>query len=282
MEFRLLGPVEVIDKRNNAPKNLLPTAPKPRQVLSLLALRRNTLVQTKELIDELWESDPPISAMTTLQTYIYKIRKALEVGGKKDLLMTRPGGYTLRDPDFSLDVQDFETKSNEGRLLLEKGENAVAGDILRDALRLWRGPALADVAMGRILSSYAIGLEELRTRTLEMRIEADLSLGYYRELISELKKLVLTDPLNENLHVSLMNALLHSNRRYEALEVYQNLRHNMVEELGIDPGRQVRELHQAMLSDSHPEIPTARVRTALVPRDGADQVRTPRRAHRAT
>ncbi|WP_280874181.1 AfsR/SARP family transcriptional regulator [Streptomyces pseudovenezuelae] len=231
----------------------MPTAPKPRQVISLLMLRHNTVVQASELIDELWPELPPPSAITTLQTYIYKFRKLLlkqEVG---NLLQTQPGGYSLTIPASSLDVSLFERKAEEGQELLQKGDSAAALASFERALALWRGPALADVETGGRLLSYVTRLEELRFRILELRIEADLETGRHRELISELKSLVLAHPLHEHLHGLLMLALHRSGRRHEALEAYQSLRQKMIDELGLEPGKDLARLQHTLLSDSPTE-----------------------------
>ncbi|MFG2760503.1 BTAD domain-containing putative transcriptional regulator [Streptomyces wuyuanensis] len=246
MDFRVLGPLEMLDKG----QNVAPTAPKPRQVIALLIMRRNAVVQTAELIDELWEGGPPVSALTTLQTYVYKLRKILMRHGGKELLHTRPGGYLLEIPNTSIDLHRVEHAVSEGQASLETGNPARAREILAEALSIWRAPALVDVDQGGLLSSYATRLEEFRSRTLELRIEADLRLGHHRELVSELKSLVLTHPLHEHLHASLMIALHRSGRRHEALEVFRLLRHNMIEDLGLEPGEELRQLHQALLADA--------------------------------
>ncbi|GAA3050830.1 AfsR/SARP family transcriptional regulator [Streptomyces glomeratus] len=245
MDFRVLGPIEILDHGCN----VVPTAPKPRQVISLLLLRRNTLVQTAELIDELWEHNPPGSAMTTLQTYVYKLRKVLLRQGGEEILHTKPGGYLLAVPDSAIDLHTFETDANAGKALLEEGDPVGAAAVLKRALAMWRGPVLADVAPGSLLTSYVIRLQELHFRTRELRIQADLRLGLHRELISELKSLMMAHPLHENLHAFLMIALHRSGRRHEALEVYQVLRNNMVEELGLEPGQELKQLHRALLAD---------------------------------
>ncbi|WP_268817486.1 AfsR/SARP family transcriptional regulator [Thermomonospora echinospora] len=254
---------------------MLPTASKPRQVISLLLLRRNTVVRTDELIDELWEESPPMSAMTTLQTYIYKLRKILAGLGAEELLSTRPGGYLLAIPDHSIDLYRFEQDATLGQAALEGGDAAGAAETLRRALGLWRGQALADVVQGGLLSSYATRLEELRSRALELRLEADLQLGRHRELISELRSLVLTHPLHEHLHAALMIALHRSGRRHEALEVYRVLRENMIENLGLDPGRELRELHQALLADAPFGGPYEQERVTVVAQATADVVARP-------
>lgn len=245
MDFRVLGPIEILDHGCN----VVPTAPKPRQVISLLLLRRNTLVQTAELIDELWEHNPPGSAMTTLQTYVYKLRKVLLRQDGEEILRTKPGGYLLAVPDSAIDLHEFETDANAGKELLEEGDPAGAAAVLKRALSIWRGPALADVTPGSLLTSYVIRLQELHFRTRDLRIQAELQLGLHRELISELKSLVMAHPLHENLHAFLMIALHRSGRRHEALEVYLLLRNNMVKELGLEPGQELKQLHRALLVD---------------------------------
>ncbi|MFJ2609232.1 BTAD domain-containing putative transcriptional regulator [Streptomyces sp. NPDC087425] len=249
LEFRLLGPVEILW----GGRNITPTAPKPRQIISLLTLRHDTVVQASELIDELWPELPPPSAVTTLQTYIYKFRKLLLKQGLGNLLQTRPGGYSLTIPSSSLDVNLFEIRAEEGQELLQRGDSAAALACFEQALALWRGPALADVETGGRLFSYVTRLEELRFRILELRIETDLENGRHRELISELKALVLAHPLHEHLHGLLMVALHRSGRRHEALEVYQSLRQKMIDELGLEPGKELARLQHTLLSDSPTE-----------------------------
>lgn len=229
--------------------NVAPTAPKPRQVISLLMLRRNALVRVDELIDELWAGGPPTSAMTTLQTYIYKVRKILQRQNANEILETRPGGYSLRVEDSAIDLFHFEQEARTGQDLLEAGDPTQASRTLRGALERWRGQALADVERGPLLESYVTRMEELRVRTLELRINADLQRGRHHELVSELRSLVLTQPLHEHLNASLMIALRRSCRRHEALEVYRTLRTNMIDELGLEPGRELQQLHQALLAD---------------------------------
>lgn len=265
MDFQVLGPLEILDKGHN----VAPTAPKPRQVIALLIMRRNAVVQTTEFIDELWEDGPPVSALTTLQTYVYKLRKILVRHGGKEILHTRPGGYVLEIPNSSLDLHRVESAAREGQASLENGDAAHARQILAEALSLWRAPALVDVDQGGILSSYATRLEEFRSRTLELRIEADLRLGHHRELVSELKSLVLTHPLHEHLHASLMIALHRSGRRHEALEIFRQLRRNMIEDLGLEPGEELRRLHQALLADAPTDPPLeARQSVHLTPPPG--------------
>ncbi|MFC6883300.1 MULTISPECIES: AfsR/SARP family transcriptional regulator [Actinomadura] len=244
MHFRILGPLWVA----NGGVEITPTAPKVRQVLAFLLVRCGKLVQVGELIDELWGESPPNSAMTTLQTYIYKLRKdVLEHCGSAEL-HTRVSGYLL---DVSADLGDlrrFDSLAQEGRAALDDGDAMLAADRLSEALALWRGPALADVAVGDILSAHVTRLEEERLRVLEQRITADLELGRHQQLVSELKMLVSEHPLNERFYAHLMVALNRSGRRYEALEVYQGLRRMLVDELGMEPSASVQRLHLTLLN----------------------------------
>lgn len=244
LDFRVLGPLEIVA----AGTNIAPTALKPRQVVSLLLLRRNSIVQTSELIDELWEDNPPNSAMTTLQTYIYKLRKLLARHGFGEALRTHASGYSITVPDPAVDLVRFERRLSEGHSALETDDHVRASAILAEALGMWRGPVLMDVATGSLLSAYVTRLEETRIRALELRIQTDLKVNRHAELVSELKSLTMTHPLHENFHQALMVALARSGRRHEALEVYRRLRETLVNELGLEPGRDLQRLHQSLLS----------------------------------
>jgi DNA-binding SARP family transcriptional activator len=242
--FRILGPLAVIHNG----KDITPTAPKVRQVLTFLLVRRNQIVQVSEFVDELWGNRPPDSAMTTLQTYIYKLRKDVLDRYAMACLHTKPCGYFLEVADGSIDVCRFERLSSEGHAAFEKGEPQRATELLGEALGLWRGQALVGVTAGEILSAHVTRLEEDRLRALEMRIEADLRLGRHQELVSELKVLTCTHPLHEGFYGNLMMALYRSGRRYEALHVYRRLRALLIEELGLEPSVPLQRLHQALLS----------------------------------
>jgi DNA-binding SARP family transcriptional activator len=262
LDFGILGPMEVTTEDGD----VTPTAPKLRQVLALLLLRANCLVQTGEIIDELWGDCPPRTALSTLQTYIYKLRKTLFEGDSgEEMLQTKPSGYILRVPWQQVDLRCFERQSKEGALAVENGEPERAAVILSQALSLWRGPALADVVTGDLLRAYLTRLEESRMRALELRIEADLQLGKHDGVVGELKMLAATYPLHEGIHAKLMLALHRSGRRYEALNVYRQLREVLVEELGLEPSPALNRIHQALLSadpslDSQPREMTAEPR----------------------
>jgi DNA-binding SARP family transcriptional activator len=269
MKFRLLGPMEVV----NGASELVPTAPKLRAVLALLVLRHGRLVQINELIDELWGEEPPVSALPTVQTYIYKLRKIFSSGGfGEDMLLTKPYGYVLNASPEDVDVARFETLGDEGRLALEASDPERASLLLSQALSLWRGHALADVGAGGILSAQVTRLEEKRLRALELRLDADLALGRHQTLISELKALTPEHPLHEGFHAKLMIALHRSGRRCEALEIYRRLRGVLIEELGLEPSAKLRELHQALLA-SDPSLDP-------VPRRDTEAARPPAVAKR--
>jgi DNA-binding SARP family transcriptional activator len=273
MDFSVLGPMEV----TAGSSDVTPTAPKLRQVLAILLLRRNGLVQTGEFIDELWGQHPPRSAMSTLQTYVYKLRRQLfeRPGDDDERLTTKPSGYILRIGSNDLDLGRFEARAEEGYLALESGEPQRAAMLLSSALSLWRGPALADVVTGDLLGAYATRLEESRMRALEQRMEADLRLSRHRWVIGELRMLTTTYPLHEGFHAKLMLAMYRSGRRYEALNVYRRLREVLIEELGLEPSPELARLHQALLS-SDPSLDS----TGQQPRREAAAVSGPRTAVR--
>jgi DNA-binding SARP family transcriptional activator len=231
------------------------SAPKVRQVLAVLLSQANRLVSTDALYTELWGDRLPPSAATTLQTYVYQLRKLFDrerVGA--DLLVTRAPGYLLQIEPTRLDAFVFEQLGGEGRDLLDRGQIEQAGQVLRTALDLWRGEALADVAIGPVLEGYVAHLLELRTRALELRIEADLRLGRHRELVPELRALVSAAPLNEWLHARLIEALDGSGRRAEALHAYQTLRTILSTELGLDPAPELQLLQHKVLNGTHTRI----------------------------
>jgi DNA-binding SARP family transcriptional activator len=244
MEFRLLGALEVIN--NNI--NLTPSAPKLREVLALLVLRNNQLVQIDTLMDELWGENPPLSALSTLQTYIYKLRKILFDQSDDVTLVTKPAGYLALIPPENVDVRRFEKALAEGLKAIEREDSPGSAKTLALALGMWRGRALADVQPGNVLAGHVTRLEESRLTALELRIEAELKLGRHVELISELKELIAANPYHEGIHNKLILALYRAGRRGEALEIYQRLRSVLVEELGVEPSPQTMRMQQCVLS----------------------------------
>lgn len=239
MEFRILGPLEVWDGGCEVSLG----GPKPRALLAVLLLHPNEVVPADRLIDELWGEDSPQSAAAALRVNVSRLRKALP----QDVLTTRSPGYVIRVEPDQLDLHRFERLVDEGRSLLARGLAADASERLRDALSLWRGPALGDFAYESFAQAAIARLEEIRLAAVELRIDADLALGRHDELVGELEALVAEQPLRERLRRYLMTALYRSGRQAEALDAYQDARRALVDELGIDPSPALQELERAIL-----------------------------------
>lgn len=251
MKIQVLGPLSA-DLNGGS---IVPTAGKPRQILALLALHPGRVVPVPVLKNEIWGTEPPQSALTTLHTYILQLRRCIGAatgpgapGAAKALLATRHGGYLMQVPAESVDVYQYERLVTEGRAAFEAGDDATSACRFRQALELWRGPALVDVRVGPVLGIEIMRLEESRLGTLERRIDADLRLGRHAELIAELTELTARYPQHEGLHSQAMVALYRSGRQASALEVYRRLRVRLIEQLGVEPSPRVQRLHQAMLA----------------------------------
>jgi SARP family transcriptional regulator, regulator of embCAB operon len=227
-----------------------PTAAKQRQVLALLALRSGQVVTTSTLAEELWGSRPPPSFAITLQTYIFQLRRrlasALPKGqDAKHFLSTRHSGYLL---ECQTDVEEFKRLAQAGREAAETGQPRTASELLRHALTLWRGPALADLRLGPVLEVEAAALAQVRLGTIETRIECDLVMGRHNAIIGELISLVAEHPLNENFSGLLMRAYYHSGYTSPALDEFRRLRNALNHELGLEPGPRLQRIHQSILS----------------------------------
>jgi WD40 repeat protein/DNA-binding SARP family transcriptional activator len=207
--------------------------PKPRAVLAMLALDPGTTVSTDRLIEGLWGDEPPTTAAKTLQVYVSRLRKALTANGDGTEIVTRARGYELRLAPDDIDACRFE------RLL--------AHGAPREALALWRGPPLDDVADEPFAAGEIRRLEELRLAAIEQAIDADLAAGRHRELVGELDVLVAAHSLHERFHAQLMLALYRSGRQAEALAAYRRARAALVDQIGVEPGPELRELHEAIL-----------------------------------
>ena len=239
MEFRILGPLEVSDEGGEVSLG----GGKPRALLAVLLLHPNEVVSADRLIDELWGEDSPERAAAALRVNVSRLRKALS----QDVLATRSPGYVIRVEPEELDLHRFERLVDEGRSLLARGLPADASERLREALSLWRGPALADFAYESFAQTAIARLEEIRLAAVELRIDADLALGRHDELVGELEALVAEHPLRERLRSYLMTALYRSGRQAEALDAYQDARRALVDELGIEPSTALQELERAIL-----------------------------------
>jgi DNA-binding SARP family transcriptional activator len=248
MEYALLGALEVID----AGVAVTPTAPKLRSTLAMLLVNHNRVVSRHTLIDEIWPENPPATAMMTLNTYVYQLRKLLARGpsARSDLLSTKPGGYELTIDSAGLDLSVFEQRVAAGRGEFAAGRYAEASCHLREALQLRRGPVLAGLNKGPLLAGIAARIEEDTLDAIALRIEIDMVLGRHRELIGELSALVAQCPMNEDFHAKLIVALYRSDRRSVALETYHRLRRSLSQHFGIDPSPRLKRLHQAILCDA--------------------------------
>lgn len=252
MKIRILGPLHA--ETDGVP--VVPTAAKTRQVLALLALRAGQLVPVDVLRDELWGPVPPRSAHATFQTYILRLRRALAegLGGPEGpararrLLCTGHGGYLLRVAEQDVDAFAFQRAARAGHAAFTDGDDEAASRLLRQALALWRGPALVDVPAKSALRIHTAALEESRTLATERCIDAELRLGRHAELLAELVQLTERHPANERLHAQAMVAFYRSGRQSAALGLYRRLRRGLIEELGLEPAPQLQRLHQAMLT----------------------------------
>ncbi|MBT2493438.1 AfsR/SARP family transcriptional regulator [Streptomyces sp. ISL-96] len=254
MDIQALGALAV---RENG-VSITPTAPKPRQVLALLAVHADQVVPVSALIEELWADRPPRSARTTLQTYVLQLRELItaalpaqtpdeEPVSAKDILVTCPGGYLLNTRGGTSDVREFERLAGLAYRAMDDGDHSGGARLLREALALWSGAPFADVRGGAQLEMEAKRLEESRLCALDQRIEADLRLGRHRELLAELTVLVSRYRTHENLCGQFMIALQRSGRRSEALDVYRKLRGTLVRELGLEPSAALRQLQRSIL-----------------------------------
>jgi SARP family transcriptional regulator, regulator of embCAB operon len=252
-QFKVLGALEILA----GGRSCTPGPPKIRSVLALLLLRPNRVVNVDSIMEELWGLESPRSAVTTVQTYIYQLRRMFGAEGLdppgEQLIETRPAGYLIRAEPEQVDAEVFERLLRQGRALLEKDRASEAAMVLRRALDMWAGPALADVPRGSLLQAHAIKLEERRTNALELRIRADVKLGRHNELIAELRSLVQAYPLNEWFHEQLIAALSRCGRRGEALRAYQDVRALLIDELGVDPSLPLQRLQHQILSIGSPE-----------------------------
>lgn len=251
MQIQVLGPLSA--EVNGG--SIVPTAGKPRQILSLLALYPGRVMPVPTLMEELWGTAPPASALTTLQTYILQLRRRLGTAmgpgvptGAKDILATRHGGYLLQIDRSCVDVHQYEELVRHGQSAFETGDDEVSAARFRAALDLWTGAPLVDVKLGPVLDIEVMRLQESRLVTVERRIDADLRLGRHSELIAELTELTARHPHHEGLHSQAMVAMYRSGRQATALEVYRRLRMRLIDELGVEPSPQLQRMHQAMLA----------------------------------
>ncbi|MBO3749829.1 winged helix-turn-helix domain-containing protein [Streptosporangiaceae bacterium NEAU-GS5] len=258
-EYRLLGAVEVVAGGQPVPLGGV----KPQTLLAALLLEHGHIVPVTRLIDVIWPDDPPESARAAIQTYVKTLRQSLARHGIVDVIVTRPPGYLIRINPGELDVQEFHRLVAEARSAAGAQETS---DALAAALALWRGPALAGLEAS-LLAGETVRLNDLRLAAVEERVTADLALGRHGRLVPELAALTGRHPANERLRGQYMIALYRLGRQADALETFRDCRRVLREELGIDPGRELRGIHAAILR-ADPALlgpPSAQAARAAVP-----------------
>jgi DNA-binding SARP family transcriptional activator len=247
LDFRILGPLEVVGETGA----LRLGGPKRRAVLAVLLLDPNRVVPIERLADDLYGDAPPASAVTQLQGHISQLRKLLDpdraAGAPGSLLETREPGYLIRVAPEQVDLHRFERLTEEALRSLTARDAQSASIGFRQALDLWRGPALADLADEPFAQRIVARLEELRLAALEHRIEAELGLGRHLELVGEIETLVREYPFRERLRGLLMLALYGSGRQTDALAAYRDARRALVESFGVEPAPRLQELEKAIL-----------------------------------
>jgi DNA-binding NarL/FixJ family response regulator/DNA-binding SARP family transcriptional activator len=272
VEFRILGPLEVLEGGEPVALGTL----KARLVLAVLLLHANEFVPRERLIDELWGQSPPPTARRAVNVYVSQLRKALARDGR-DPIATADGGYRIGIDGDELDVACMQLLLARARERSSAGEFAAAGELLREALALWRGPTLT----GLLFESHGRGevaqLDELRLTALMDRIDCDLALGRHEDVLGELQVLVGEHPLAERLRAQLMLALYRADRQAEALEAYQQAREVLVEELGIEPSPALQRLQKGILNqDPALEPPAVVDARARLSRPAEEAVRSTR------
>jgi DNA-binding SARP family transcriptional activator len=236
MEFRILGPLEVV-----ADGRVLPVGRgRQRALLAILLLRANQIIPTERLIDDLWGGEPPSTAPKMVQMYVAELRRALG----KDVLTTASPGYTLRVEEHELDLDRFERLVGEAR----ESDPTAAAALLRRALALWRGPPIGEFAYDPWAQTEIARLEELRLTALEDRFDADLATGRAGDIVGELEAVARNHPFRDRLGAQLMLALYRAGRQAEALQHYRRRRTELDEELGLEPSQLLQRLERAILT----------------------------------
>ena len=240
VEIRVLGPLELVAEGTVIPLG----APMQRRLLAALVIHPGKTFSTDSLIDALWNESPPPSAAKLLQVYVSQLRKALPAPAR---IRTEAGGYALELEPELLDAARFERLLGEGRSALQEGNAALASSLLRRGLTLWRGQAYGELAYEEFARPEAERLEELRLVALETRLSAELELGRHAEVLPEVLRLAAAEPLRERPQALAMLALYRSGRHPEALDLYTRTHARLRNELGLEPGRELRELQQRIL-----------------------------------
>ncbi|MBB6170542.1 DNA-binding SARP family transcriptional activator [Nocardiopsis mwathae] len=245
MEFEVLGTLEVRSREGG-----VRLSPKIGGLLAALLCRPNVMISEDRLVEALWEDTPPKSAIKSLHVYVHHLRQALGESGR---VGRGPVGYRLMTAPGEVDAVRFEELVDQGRLALADGNPERGGELLREGLALWRGPAFTGQDTMPLVREEAARLNELRQVVAEERFDAELALGRHRDVAAELTALVSEFPYRERLRAQLMTALYRMGRSTEALEAYREGRDLLVGELGLEPGRELVRLEQAILAND-PEL----------------------------
>ena len=267
MRFRILGPLEIWTAQGWSGIG----AAKWRALLAALLLNAGQVVSTDRLIADLWADSPPDRAANLISVYVLRLRRMMD-DPQGQILTTRAPGYQLRLAPDDLDAQSFDTLAGQGRQALDQGDASRAVALLSDALGLWRGRALDGVPPSDLVLAETSRLEESRLDVLELRIMADLRCGRAGQLVSELRRLISEHPIREGLWVLLLEALDLAGRRAEAIAAFSEARSAISEELGVDPGPELRGIYQHLLAADRPEPEAA---------DGSSGEAEPHGAHAA-
>jgi DNA-binding SARP family transcriptional activator len=249
VELRLLGTTEVVVEGDKQALG----GPMVRAVLADLALNAGQALARSRLVDDLWGQSPPASAVHTVQAYVSRLRLVLNAGGEKAVLLTSGPAYVLDVSPSEVDALRFLSLASEGRAALSARDPATAEAKLSAGLSLWRGQALVDVQEANFAPSASVRLEGERLLAIETLFDARLQLGHHRELVSPLQAAIAADPFREHLHAQLMTALYRSGRQADSLAAFKRARDLLVNELGVEPGRELREVERAVLTQA-PEL----------------------------
>lgn len=273
--FRILGPLEV-----EGPAVPVRIPPGRQQViLAFLLIEANHVVSTEHLVDALWEDQLPDTARTQVQICVSRLRKTFADAQIAATIDTRPPGYVLRLGGAALDMRQFTSMVAEARVLVKEGRQSESAVLLREAVGLWRGPCLSGIA-NRTLRTQALRLEEDRLNATEDYLDLELGLGRHHRLVGEITRLVHEHPLRERMRALLMLALYRSGRQAEALDVYRAGRDRLIEELGLEPGEELRQLEAAILAGDTDLQYRAPVDPDGVPLPAAEAPATTRRMER--
>lgn len=259
----ILGSLRVVTD-SNADYDFLP--PKPRTVLATLLMNAGQVVPISSLVEELWGPTPPASALRVVQTYVLQVRKYFaSISGltmkrvAKQVVSTHLGGYMFQGAFARLDFTAFQRLALLGRQAHARAEYSSGISYLREAMALWRGPALVDVVRGSFLDTCQRRLDESRISALKNLAEMHLHTGCHSQALVDLASLTMEYPHHEEFHALYMRALAQSGRRAEALDVYNRLRRRLVSELGVEPGPHMQQVQHDILNSYCPSEPPPHV-----------------------